>query len=76
MPVLIYNDGKQSLPGLDIDTRVQKIEAEILEGPQKGKSVTLENNFLPLEKGDKFFMNDLITVNGDEKTPEENPRGS
>jgi uncharacterized membrane protein len=64
--VQILSDEQKHLPGLDIDTRVQKIEAEILEGPQKGKVVTLENDFIPLNEGDKFFLNYLITINGDE----------
>lgn len=64
--VHILSDEQKRLPGLDIDTRVQKIEAEILEGPQKGKIVTIENDFIPLDEGDKFFLNYLITINGNE----------
>lgn len=64
--VRILSDEQKKLPGLNIDTRVQKIEAEILEGSQKGKIVILENDFIPLDEGDKFFLNYLITINGDE----------
>ena len=33
----------------------QTITAEILEGDKKGKIVTVENDYLALEKGDRFF---------------------
>lgn len=52
----ILDSKEQNIPGLDIKEINQSIRVEILEGEQKGKIVTMENDFTILEKGDKFFM--------------------
>jgi len=54
------------VPGTNTDTQVQTITARILEGEQQGETVTFENDYIQLEKGDAFFLNYLVTVNGDE----------
>jgi len=56
----------RNVPGTDALTAFQKIRAEILEGEKKGEVVTIENDYLALEVGDKFFLNYLITINGAE----------
>lgn len=47
----------RDVPGTDITALHQTIQAEILEEPEKGKSVTVENDYLELEEGDVFFLN-------------------
>lgn len=54
------------VPGTDTETQFQKIRAEILEGEKKGEIITIENDYLSLKEGDKFFLNYLITINGAE----------
>lgn len=54
------------VPGTEIKTWYQKIKAEILEGEKKGSIIEVENDFVRLKKGDKFFVNYLITVEGRE----------
>lgn len=47
---------ERDVPGTDIQVIYQTIKVEILEGDQKGKVITVENDFLTLEKGDRFFL--------------------
>lgn len=47
---------ERDVPGTDIQAIYQTIKVEILEGNQKGKVITVENDFLTLEKGDRFFL--------------------
>ena len=51
---------KKEVPGTDVQSTYQTIRAEILEGDKKGEVVTIENDFLVLEKGDKFFLRHSI----------------
>ncbi len=62
----ILDQDTRLVPGTDTETIFQTIRVEILEGDRKGDIVTVENDYLALEKGDVFFMNYLITINGDE----------
>jgi len=42
--------------GTDVQSVYQTITAEVLEGGKKGNIVTIENDFLLLKKGDRFFL--------------------
>ncbi len=39
-----------------VDVLTQTISAEILTGVEKGKKVTIENDYTPLKEGDRFFL--------------------
>lgn len=54
--VEVSNQEERKIPGTDVTTTYQTIDAEILEGEKKGQIVTIENDFLVLTKGDKFFL--------------------
>ncbi len=56
----------REIPGTDTDHLYQNISAKILDGPQKGEIVTIENDYLELGKGDKFYFNHNIYINGTE----------
>jgi uncharacterized membrane protein len=45
------------VPGMDIEETLQTIRVEILDGPEKGAVVTIENDYLELKKGDVFYLN-------------------
>src|SRR3989338_8041989 len=62
----IIKEEKVIIPGTETETIIQTIEAQILEGERKSEVVTLENDYLPLKVGDSFFMNYLITIDGNE----------
>lgn len=51
--------------GKDTDALIQTFSAEILDGPEKGKSVTLENDYIKFEKGDVFFI-EKTSLSGEE----------
>ena len=58
--VEVVSQEKKEVPGTDVQSTYQTIRAEILEGDKKGEVVTIENDFLVLEKGDKFFLRHSI----------------
>ncbi len=62
----IVSEGQKAVPGTDLNTKFQNIKVEILEGEMKGKVVEIENDFILLKEGQKFYMNYLRTINGDE----------
>ena len=56
----VVSQEKKEVSGTDVQSTYQTIRAEILEGDKKGEVVTIENDFLVLEKGDKFFLRHSI----------------
>lgn len=58
--VEVVSQEKKEVPGTDVQSIYQTIRAEILEGDKKGEVVTIENDYLVLEKGDKFFLRHSI----------------
>jgi uncharacterized membrane protein len=56
----VISQEKKEVPGTDVQSVYQTIKAEILEGDKKGEVVTIENDYLVLEKGDKFFLRHSI----------------
>lgn len=62
----VVSQEKKAVPGTDTLSTYQTVRAEILEGEKKGQIVTIENDYLVLKEGDKFFMNRLVTVGGTE----------
>ncbi|MEK7185110.1 MAG: YibE/F family protein [Patescibacteria group bacterium] len=54
--VEVLEQEKRTVPGTNVQSVYQTIRAEILEGAEKGERVEIENDFLVLEKGDRFFL--------------------
>ncbi len=46
----------KKVPGTDLQSVYQTITVEILKGDQKGKVITIDNDFITLEAGDKIFL--------------------
>lgn len=44
------------IPGTDVDALHQTIRAEILDGDEAGKTVSIENDYLELEVGETFYL--------------------
>jgi len=59
--VEVVSQEKKEVPGTDVQSVYQTIKAEILEGDKKGQTITIENDFLVLKKGDKFFLRHSIS---------------
>ena len=58
----VLNQEEKNVPGTDLLSTYQTIVIKILEGDQNGKVVTMENDLLVLEPGDKVFV--YYTVDG------------
>ena len=56
----------REIPGTDAEHLYQEIEVEVLDGPQAGEFITIENDYLELEKGDKFYFNHNVFIDGTE----------
>jgi uncharacterized membrane protein len=50
----------QDIPGTQTDETVQMLQAQILQGPDKGSVVTVNNDYLNLKSGDEFYANHSI----------------
>lgn len=50
----------REIPGTDTETNFQTLQVQILEGEEKGKKVTVENDYLNLEVGEVFYLRHTI----------------
>jgi uncharacterized membrane protein len=58
--------GERTEDLLDIKHVIQLVQAEVLQGPQKGTIINLENDFITLKKGDRFYFNHNVHIDGKE----------
>ncbi len=65
--VEVLDNESKEIPGIDTTYLFQTIKAEVLDGPKKGETITIENDYLELEKGNKFYFNYLVDINGAEQ---------
>jgi len=54
--VEVVSQETRPVPGTDVTALHQTISVEILEGADTGEIVTIENDFLELKKGEKFYL--------------------
>ncbi|MEX0930448.1 MAG: YibE/F family protein [Candidatus Paceibacterota bacterium] len=62
----VTSEEEREIPGTGTSHLYQTIRAEILDGPQKGEVLMMENDYLKLKQGDKFYFNHNIYISGDE----------
>jgi len=62
----IVSEKDTTIPGTQTPVLIQEVEARILEGERESETIILENDFQPLKPGDKFFVNYLVTIDGQE----------
>jgi uncharacterized membrane protein len=62
----VTHEETRNVPGTDTPHLYQTIRAEILDGPQAGEIVTIENDYLELGVGDKFYFNHYRFIDGSE----------
>lgn len=62
----IVDEEVRQIPGTDTEQLFQTIEAKILDGPQKGQIITIENDYLELDQGNKFYFNYNVYIDGTE----------
>jgi len=62
----IISEEMREIPGTDTKHLYQNIRAEILDGPRAGEVIVIENDYLELDKGDKFYFNYYLHIGGTE----------
>lgn len=62
----VLNQEMREVPGTGTKQLNQTIRAEVLDGPLRGDILTIENDYLELSKGDKFYFNHNIFIDGTE----------
>ena len=62
----IQDQEVREIPGTDTEHLYQTLQIEILDGPRQGEQIVIENDYLELEAGDKFFFNYFEYVGGEE----------
>lgn len=63
----ILNEEVREIPGTDTEHLYQNISVKILDGPQEGSVIEIENDYLELDKGDKFYFNYYVYLDGTEE---------
>lgn len=56
----VISQSIRTIPGTNTSTTYQSLSAEILEGPDKGKIVEVDNDYLNLRPGDQFYANHSV----------------
>lgn len=54
--IKVLSQDIKDLPGTDIKDKSQIIEVRILEGDKNGQTITIDNDYIILEEGEKFFL--------------------
>lgn len=57
----VVREGLQDLPGFVSPEDYQTLRVRILEGEKKGEVITVENDYLPLKTGEKFYLVESIS---------------
>lgn len=56
----VLSQETREIPGTSVETVYQTIRAEILDGVESGKVVTIENDYLALKEGELFFVQHTV----------------
>jgi len=62
----VVSSEERTVPGTQTATPVQTIDVEVLDGPFDGDIITIENDFLALDQGDRFYFNYNVYLDGSE----------
>jgi uncharacterized membrane protein len=62
----VVSSEERTVPGTQTATPVQTIDVEVLNGPFDGDIITIENDFLALDTGDRFYFNYNVYIDGSE----------
>jgi uncharacterized membrane protein len=61
----IKSEATREIPGTDTQTQFQTIDVEILTGNEKGKHITIDNDYLNLEVGETFYLTHTVDTLSD-----------
>jgi len=62
----ILSEERREIPGTETVTSYQTLRAKVLQGEKKGDEVVIENDYLNLKEGERFYL--LHTVDAIDKT--------
>ena len=62
----ILKEETREIPGTSTPHLFQTLSTEVLDGPKKGEVITIESDYLELDKGDKFYFNHNVYIDGQE----------
>ncbi len=63
----VLSQERQEIPGTGVMATYQTVEVEILDGPERGRTIIVENDYLVLEEGDVFYLNHITSgIDGSE----------
>ncbi|MCA9365839.1 YibE/F family protein [Candidatus Kaiserbacteria bacterium] len=63
----VLDDETRIIPGTDTEQKYQTIRAEVLDGPKEGEVIRIENDYLELDEGDRFYFNYYVYIDGTEE---------
>lgn len=52
----VLSQERREVPGVGVQSDYQTIRVQVLDGPEKGNEVTVENDFLSLRPGEVFYL--------------------
>ncbi|MHB1163211.1 MAG: YibE/F family protein [Minisyncoccota bacterium] len=58
--ISVLSQSIRDIPGTNTSTIYQSLSAEILDGPDKGKTVQVDHDYLNLKPGDQFYANHFV----------------
>jgi uncharacterized membrane protein len=64
--IKVLDEETRPILGTDTVHLYQTITAEALGGPKEGEIITIENDYLELQEGDKFYFNYVVYMDGTE----------
>lgn len=74
----VIDEEVRVVPGTNTEHLYQTLEVEVLDGPEEGRFIIIENDYLELSEGDKFYFRHDVYIDGsqsygviniDRKTP-------
>lgn len=60
----VITESQEVVPGTQAITVIQTLKAEILQGEEKGRIVTFENDYISLEEKDTFYIGSTFDEDG------------
>lgn len=61
----VASSTQKNVPGTNVESTYQTIDVQVLDGPEKGKTVTVENDYLGMTPGQVFYlMHDMNALDG------------
>jgi len=63
----VLNEDIRKVEGTDTEYLLQTIQIKVLDGPQKDQTITIENDYLQLDVGNKFYFNYYKYLDGQER---------